>query len=101
MRTAHKKQARARAVARERLEARISVQQKKLFVRAAALKGQTLTDFVVGSLQAAADQTVEEHEAMRLGVEERERFVEALIDPPAPNAGLRRAAERYWRRLGR
>lgn len=85
----------------ERLEARISRDQKRLFQRAAALKGVTLTDFVVSSAEAAAGRTLEEHDTLRLSLEDRHRFVEALMSPPAPNSALRRAAERYQRRTGR
>ncbi|MGH6959741.1 MAG: DUF1778 domain-containing protein, partial [Dongiaceae bacterium] len=41
----------------ERLEARISRDQKTLFQRAAELQGRTLTDFVVSSAQDAAVRT--------------------------------------------
>lgn len=43
---------------RERLEARISPEQKALLERAAALEGRSLTDFVVASAQAAAHETI-------------------------------------------
>jgi uncharacterized protein (DUF1778 family) len=42
----------------ERLEARVSAEQKALMERAAALEGRSLTDFVVGSAQAAAAATI-------------------------------------------
>ena len=45
----------------ERLEARVSRQQKKLFQRAAELRGVTLTDFLIGALQEAATKTIEDH----------------------------------------
>jgi uncharacterized protein (DUF1778 family) len=38
----------------QRLEARISIEQKRLFKEAAALCGVTLTDFVVSSAHEAA-----------------------------------------------
>ena len=41
----------------ERLEARISPEQKPLFKEAATLRGVTLTDFVVSSVHEAAVRT--------------------------------------------
>jgi uncharacterized protein (DUF1778 family) len=38
----------------ERLEARITKEQKEIFQRAAELQGRTLTDFVISSLMNAA-----------------------------------------------
>lgn len=78
-----------------RLEARITVDQKALFQRAAALLGRSLTDFVIGSAQEIAARTVREHEAMTLGARDRETFVAALLEAPAPGRSLRKAAERY------
>jgi uncharacterized protein (DUF1778 family) len=82
-------------IATERLEARVSRQQKKLFQRAAELRGVTLTDFLIVSLQEAATKTIEDHNTVRLTIEEQKAFVEALMNPPAPNQNLRRAAERH------
>lgn len=93
--------ARARETATERLEARVSREQKMFFQRAADLKGQTLTDFMIGSLQEAAVKTVEECSVIRLTLEDRKVFVQALMNPPAPNEVLQRAAERYRRSMAR
>ncbi len=82
-------------VATARLEARISKPQKTLFERAARLRGQTLTDFVIESLREAAVKTVEEHNVIKLTIEDQRRFVEALMNPPAPSAALKKAAARY------
>jgi len=81
----------------ERLEARVSQQQKLLFQRAASLKGLTLTDFMIDSLQKAAVSAVEEHDLIKLTPEDKRIFVDALMNPPAPNAAARRAVARYRR----
>ena len=94
--TARKRQERAQN-ASERLEARVRAEQKMIFRRAAALKGMSLTDFMITTLEAAAQKTVEEHDVLRLSVEDRRAFIDALMKPPAPNQALRRAAERYHR----
>jgi len=78
-----------------RLEARITADQKSLFQRAAALTGRSLTDFVIGSAQEVASRTLREHEAMTVSARDREAFVAALLNPPAPGKRLRKAARRY------
>lgn len=84
----------------ERLEARITEAQKALFQRAAAIQGITLTDFVVTSLQERAAEVVKDHDVMVLSAEDREVFVEALLNPPKPNEALRKAAQKHRQILG-
>jgi uncharacterized protein (DUF1778 family) len=79
----------------ERLEARISREQKELFQRAAELQGRTLTDFVIASVHEAAVRTVEAMHTIRLSAEESRAFAEALLNPREPTADLKAAARRY------
>ena len=97
-----KKSRRARIVNSEaRLEMRVASEQKMFFSRAAALRGLTLTDFAIDTLQAASVKAVEEYSLLRLAVKDQEVFVDALMNPPAPTATLTRAAERYTRMVRR
>jgi uncharacterized protein (DUF1778 family) len=80
---------------RERLEARITAEQKELFQRAADLSGRSLTDFVVASVQEAAQEVVRRHDVIVLSPRDSLRFVDALLDPPEPNERLRAAARRH------
>jgi len=82
---------------RERLEARLTPEQKALLQQAAALEGTSLTDFVMRSAQRAAEQVIRDHVVLTLAASESQSFVAALLDPPAPNAALRAAAEHYKR----
>ena len=82
----------------ERLEARISQDQKTLFQRAAALQGRSLTDFIVNSAQDAARQTIRDHEILDLSVRDREIFVAALLEEAEPGKRLRAATRRYKER---
>ncbi|WP_425525975.1 DUF1778 domain-containing protein [Halotia branconii] len=84
----------------ERLEARISKEQKELFQRAAKIQGRTLTDFVISSLLNAANQVIQENEMMILSRKDQEVFVEALLNPPEPSAKLKAAAQRYKQNMG-
>lgn len=85
----------------QRLEARVSPDQKALFQRAADLQGRTLTDFVVASAYEAAVRTIEDMHVVRLNAEESEAFAEALLSPREPLADLRAAARRYLETLDR
>lgn len=79
----------------DRLEARLTPEQKELLQQAAAIEGTSLTDFVVRSAQRAAEQTVRGHAVLALTARESQAFVAALLEPSAPNAALRAAAEHY------
>jgi uncharacterized protein (DUF1778 family) len=85
----------------ERLEARITREQKQIIERAAGLRGTSVTDFVVVSAQQAATNAIKDYEMMSLRGEAREAFVNALLNPPAPSAAATRAVGRYRRRIRR
>jgi uncharacterized protein (DUF1778 family) len=79
----------------ERLEARVSSEQKKLFQKAAELQGRTLTDFVIASVHEAAIRAFDDMKAIRLNEQESRAFAEALLNPRDPTPKLREAARRY------
>jgi uncharacterized protein (DUF1778 family) len=78
-----------------RLEARLPASVYALLKRAAELKGRSITDFVVGAAQDAAQRVIEEDGIIRLSAEDQARFAQALLNPPAPNAALKRAMRRH------
>lgn len=80
----------------QRLEARVSAEQKSFFQRAATLRGVSLTDFMIESIQQAAAKAVEEHDVMKLTAAERQIFIEVLLNPPEPPEALRSATKRYY-----
>jgi uncharacterized protein (DUF1778 family) len=85
----------------ERVEARVTREQKKLLERAAALEGRSLTDFVLSSAQVAAAATISRHELLKLTPDDQDVFVAALLKTPAPTKSLRAAAARYRAARGR
>jgi len=82
------------ATKKERLEARVTPDQKALIQRAADLRGRSLTAFVVDSAQAAAEETLRAQQIV-LSVRDSTLFVRAILEPAEPNATLRAAAQRY------
>lgn len=84
----------------ERLEARVTKDQKDLIERAAAIQGRSVTDFVVSTVQDAAQKAIEDHQRIKLSIRDAEAFVEALLNPPEPNERLRETIRRYRQATG-
>lgn len=78
-----------------RIEARIAPEALSLVKRAAEMQGRSVSDFVVSAAQEAARRAIEEAQVIRLSVEDQRRFVELLLDPPAPAPALERAKEAH------
>lgn len=83
----------------ERIQARVSSTQRELLQRAADLEGRSLSDFVIESAQRHAEEVIREHEVIRLSPRDSRVFIEALLNPPAPNARMRALAARYQREV--
>jgi len=79
----------------DRLETRVTADQKSLIEHAAALQGRSVTDFVVSSLQEAAHRAIDEHQRLDLSVRDGQAFVKALLDPEPVNDRLRDTVRRY------
>ena len=84
----------------QRLGLRVTEQQKQLIEKAADLTGRTVADFAVNTLQMAAERAIRDHEAIELSARSTEALVNALLNPPKPNARLRAAAKRHREVLG-
>lgn len=78
-----------------RLEARIAPKALAIVRRAAELQGRSVSDFVVAAAHDAAQRAIEEAQLIRLSVNEQRRFVDHLLNPPAPTAALRRARKAH------
>lgn len=90
----------SRSRKQQRLEARITPDQKRLIERAAELRGTTVTEFVVASAQQAASETIKDFEVLTLRDQARKVFVNAILNPPLPNEAARTAVRRYKAQLG-
>lgn len=98
--TRPKERTRRRPVRRERLETRVTAEEKALLQRAADLEDRSLTEFIRSSAHDAAVQTIREHEVIKLTAEESAAFIEALMNPPAPNEELRAAFRAHRELIG-
>lgn len=79
----------------ERLEARVTGEQKRMIERAAEIRGTTITDLVVATVLEIATKVITEHDALVLNDEASKAFVSALLKPPVPNAEAKAAWRRY------
>ncbi len=78
-----------------RLDLRVSQQNKQIVQEAAALKGISVTDFVVQAAKLEAERTLAEHHIIRLVQEDARAFYDALQNPPEPNEALQEAARAF------
>jgi len=79
----------------KRIEVRLTSEQERLLKRAAAFEGQSPNEFLLASAHAATTETIACHELLKLTRPDQRVFVNALLNPPAPNKALRAAAARY------
>jgi uncharacterized protein (DUF1778 family) len=80
---------------RQRLEARVTAEQRELFQQTADLQGRSLTDFVIESVHEKAVETIESMSIIRLTAEQSLRMAEVMFNPREPSARLIAAARRY------
>lgn len=79
-----------------RVDMRLSREQKEYFERMAELGGyKTLTDFMVHSANKEAKKIEKEKNTILSSPADWKLFIETMLNPPAPNAALRRAFKRY------
>ena len=84
----------------ERVHLRLDARSKRKLERAAAYEETTVSRFVLHSSVAAAERVIEAREQIVLPATDWDAFHDALLNPPTPNATLRRAARRYRERIG-
>jgi uncharacterized protein (DUF1778 family) len=79
-----------------RFDARIPLEQKLLFEKAAAIGGfRNLTDFILMAVQEKAKEIIKENEQILKSNEDAEVFYQALINPKKPSDNLKRAFEKH------
>jgi uncharacterized protein (DUF1778 family) len=79
----------------ERLDARVTREEKEVIETAARLRGTSSSDFVRMVTKEAALHTIREYELLILNEKAKRVFVEALLNPPKPNERAVAAAKRF------
>ncbi|WP_175170396.1 type II toxin-antitoxin system TacA family antitoxin [Achromobacter kerstersii] len=71
-----------------------------LLERAATLKGNTLEEFVAQTLTRVAEAAMPKNDLIFLSKAGQEALVESLLDPPPPNAALKKASQQHKKLFG-
>lgn len=77
-----------------RLALRVRPEDKAMLMRAVAIEHTDMTDFILRHALDAARKVIVQAEHLTLTTRDSLRVLEALENPPAPNARLLRAARR-------
>jgi uncharacterized protein (DUF1778 family) len=84
-----------------RLNFRLPEEHKKTIEAAAALTGQTVSDYAISTLVQSARSLIEENDRTVLSNRDRDAFIKLLDAVDAkPNKALAAAARRYKKRIG-
>lgn len=84
----------------DRLQVRLSAEAKAVLQRAANYRHKTVSQFVLTTALAEAEKVIRENEVVALSVADWTVFYDALSNPPAPNAALRKAFVKYQKAVG-
>jgi uncharacterized protein (DUF1778 family) len=83
-----------------RIEAKVTPETKALIQQAADIESSTLADFLSKSAQAAAQQTIANHNVLKLSAEGSRAFAEAILNPKEPTQKLKEAMKRHQQVIG-
>ena len=78
-----------------RLDFRLNRQVKEVIEQAAAISGQSVSDFAVSALYRTAKEVLEREQTTRLSNRDRDVFLALLDSDAKPNEALKRAAKKY------
>ncbi|MDU5452198.1 DUF1778 domain-containing protein [Pseudescherichia vulneris] len=82
------------ALKKQRIDLRLTDDDKSIIEEAAALTNQSVTQFMLTSASERAAEVIEQHRRVILNDESWNRVMEALGNPLSPNEKLNRAAKR-------
>lgn len=85
------------ALKKQRIDLRLTDDDKSTIEEAAAMTNQTITQFMVASASERAAEIIEQHRRLILNEESWNRVMDAIDNPPVPDDRLKRAARRLQR----
>ena len=86
--------------ANHNIRARVPEEIKQRWQTAAAMRGQTLTDFIIVAANNATDDIFEKEEKIKLSQRDQMRLAEMLLNPPEINDDMKDILTRYKPALG-
>jgi uncharacterized protein (DUF1778 family) len=84
----------------DRLQVRLDAASKAVLQRAASYRHKTVSQFVLATALEEAEKVIRENEVVTLSGPDWKIFYDALTNPPAPNAALRKAFAKYKKATG-
>ena len=78
----------------QRIDLRLSMEDKSMIEEAAAMTNQTVTQFMLNSASERAAEIIEQHRRIVLNDASWEQVMNAISNPSMPVAKLKRAARR-------
>ena len=84
----------------DRLQVRLDAESKSVLQRAASYRHKTVSQFVLATALEEAEKVIRENEIVTLSGPDWRAFYDALTNPPAPNAALRKAFAKYKKAAG-
>lgn len=82
------------ALKKQRIDLRLTDDDKTIIEEAAALSNQTITQFMVSSASQRAAEVIEQHRRLILDEESWNLVMDAISCPPQPNEKLKRVTKR-------
>lgn len=82
------------ALKKQRIDLRLTDDDKSIIEEAAAMSNQSITQFMVSSASERAVKVIEQHRRLVLNEESWNLVMDAISNPQAPNDKLKRAADR-------
>ncbi|MEJ2880381.1 type II toxin-antitoxin system TacA family antitoxin [Pedobacter sp. GR22-6] len=80
----------------DRIDVRISKEQKELIKYASELSGfKSLSEFIVYHVQAQAQKIIKDSNTILSSMEDKRIFLEAILNPAEPNDALKKARLNY------
>ncbi|GAA4172170.1 MULTISPECIES: DUF1778 domain-containing protein [Sphingobacterium] len=84
------------AVINDRIDVRISKEQKELVKYASTLSGfKSLSEFIVYCLYKEAKTIIKDNNEILKSLEDKKIFVDAIVNPAEPNSKLKQAHKNY------
>ena len=82
------------ALKKQRIDLRFNEDDKHIIEEAAAMTNQSISQFMVSTASERAAEVIDQHRRLLLNEESWNLVMDAIINPPAPNDRLKRAANR-------
>lgn len=82
------------ALKKQRIDLRLTEDDKNMIEEAAAMTNQSISQFMVSTASERAAEVIDQHRRLALSEASSNTVMDAISNPPAPNDRLKQAAKR-------